>query len=102
MLKIQPQIDAILDLLTDAGVAPAIVQRLSDRDGTGELDDLVRAALEAAVMAFTQLQYTCPDCVGGMRLIESTEPDHGEYKDVLTCDDCGNIVYVVRHGEPAA
>jgi uncharacterized Zn finger protein len=41
----------------------------------------------------------CPDCgEESLRLIENTEPDGtGEYKEVRTCDDCGTIVYIVRH-----
>ncbi len=40
----------------------------------------------------------CPDCgKKTLRLIETTDPDGtGEYKEVLTCDECENIVYVVR------
>lgn len=39
----------------------------------------------------------CPDC-GRMtlRVIEATDPEGGEYKDVCTCDVCQNIVYIVR------
>lgn len=40
----------------------------------------------------------CPDC-GRLTLvlIENTEPDGtGEYKEVRTCDQCENIVYIVR------
>jgi len=40
----------------------------------------------------------CPDC-GLFQLyhIESTEPDEdGEYKEVRSCKDCENIVYIVR------
>lgn len=46
----------------------------------------------------------CPDCgQETLRLIEATEPNgHGEYKEVLTCDRCENIVYVFRcDGLPA-
>lgn len=41
----------------------------------------------------------CPDCgQQTLRFIEDTEPDSlGEYKEVRTCDSCGNIVYIVRH-----
>lgn len=41
----------------------------------------------------------CPDCGRPiLRLIETTEPDAmGAYKEVLTCDACENIVYIVRN-----
>lgn len=41
----------------------------------------------------------CPDC-GHKTLfsIEDTEPDAaGEYKEVLSCPSCQNIVYIVRN-----
>jgi len=40
----------------------------------------------------------CPDCgTKTVRLIESTEPDGtGEYKDILTCDSCQTIIYLIR------
>lgn len=41
----------------------------------------------------------CPDCgKPTLRLIENTEPDcGGEYKECRTCDECENMVYIVRH-----
>ena len=43
----------------------------------------------------------CPECGQQvLRLIEVTEPDSsGEYKEIHTCDDCQNIVYLVRSGK---
>lgn len=40
----------------------------------------------------------CPDCgKQKLRTIEATDPDgSGEYKQVCTCDQCENIVYIVR------
>ena len=40
----------------------------------------------------------CPDCGREiLELIENTEPDSmGEYKEVRTCRNCENIVYIVR------
>jgi transcriptional regulator NrdR family protein len=40
----------------------------------------------------------CPDCgESSLRLIEETEHEDGdEYKEVCTCDQCGNLVYIVR------
>lgn len=42
----------------------------------------------------------CPDCGGAtLRLIETTEVQaDNEYKEVLTCDSCENILFVVRNG----
>ena len=45
-------------------------------------------------------QHFCPDCGEwvAFRLIEKTEPDlSGEYKDCCTCDNCDNMVYIVRN-----
>lgn len=42
--------------------------------------------------------YYCPDCGRQTaEFIEETEPDElGEYKEVVTCRRCLNIVYIVR------
>lgn len=42
----------------------------------------------------------CPDCGRPtLRLIEKTDADEfNEYKEVLTCDGCDNLVYIVRDG----
>jgi predicted RNA-binding Zn-ribbon protein involved in translation (DUF1610 family) len=40
----------------------------------------------------------CPDCGQQvLRLIEVTEPQGGEFKEIHTCDQCQNIVYIVRN-----
>lgn len=47
-----------------------------------------------------QLLKHCPDCgEQSLRTIETTEPNEldGEYKEVCTCDECENIVYIVRN-----
>jgi len=40
----------------------------------------------------------CPDCgKPTLRLIENTDRDSlGNYREVRTCDECENIVYIVR------
>jgi hypothetical protein len=41
----------------------------------------------------------CPDCgQQTLRTIENTEPNiDGQYKQVCTCSDCQNLVYIVRN-----
>lgn len=40
----------------------------------------------------------CPDCgKESLRLIEMTNPDGSdEYKEILTCDTCENMVHIFR------
>lgn len=68
----------------DNVVIPAIIKAINEQDTNHNPDCL-----------------HCPDCgKQTLTLIENTDPDvTGEYKEVRTCDDCGNIVYIVRnHG----
>ncbi len=46
----------------------------------------------------TPVAQFCPDCgQKDLRLIEQTEPNIDcEYKDIMTCDSCENLVYMVR------
>jgi hypothetical protein len=42
----------------------------------------------------------CPDCGRrSLRLIETTDKDGDEYKEVRTCDVCEQIIYIVRRSE---
>lgn len=47
-----------------------------------------------------EIMLYCPDCGNEtLRFIERTEPSDDEVKEVLTCDGCEIIVYIVRKVE---